>query len=198
MATAFRRKGSRVVGRLDEQERGIVAGLLSSTRELLDPDADDSGDPEKDVDPLERLRRELDAPTATPEEVEQRDPALRRLLPPASRDDEDLARDFRALTEDSLRRRKVATITAAIAALDGATSDKVELDLGQAQALMMALSDVRLVLGERLGLRTDEDSARLEQVVAAADDFEDPAVMAAVIYDLLTWLQESVAQALLR
>lgn len=187
-----------MVGRLDEQERGIVAGLLSSTRELLDPDADDSGDPEKDVDPLERLRRELDAPTATPEEVEQRDPALRRLLPPASRDDEDLARDFRALTEDSLRRRKVATITAAIAALDGATSDKVELDLGQAQALMMALSDVRLVLGERLGLRTDEDSARLEQVVAAADDFEDPAVMAAVIYDLLTWLQESVAQALLR
>ncbi|BDZ58733.1 hypothetical protein GCM10025872_23900 [Barrientosiimonas endolithica] len=63
---------------------------------------------------------------------------------------------------------------------------------------MMALSDVRLVLGERLGLRTDEDSARLEQIVAEADDFEDPAVMAAMIYDLLTWLQESVAQALLR
>ncbi|BDZ58734.1 hypothetical protein GCM10025872_23910 [Barrientosiimonas endolithica] len=82
MATAFRRKGSRVVGRLDEQERGIVAGLLSSTRELLDPDADETGDTDESADPLERLRRELDAPTATPEEVEQRDPALRRLLPP--------------------------------------------------------------------------------------------------------------------
>ena len=28
--------------REDEQERGIVAGLLSSTRELLDPDADEA------------------------------------------------------------------------------------------------------------------------------------------------------------
>lgn len=192
MATAFRRKGSRVVGRLDQQERAIVAGLMESTRELLEAEEQEpSGDVFAD------LMRQLEKPSATDEEVAGRDPALQRLLPPASREDEQLARDFRAMTEDSLRERKAANLATAIDAVHGADSDRIELDLGQAQAVMIALTDVRLVLGERLGLTTDEDADRLHVLVEAGLDDDDPRVAAALIYDLLTWLQETVAQALL-
>lgn len=192
MATAFRRRGSRLVGRLDHQERAIVTGLMASTRDLLDTD-----DHESTGDVFADLMRQIDKPAATAEEVAGRDPALQRLLPPASRDDDRLARDFRALTEDSLRQRKAANLTTAIEALDVEGTGKVELDLGQAQAVMIALTDVRLVLGERLGIRTDEDSERLHALVEAGLEEDDPRVMAALVYDLLTWLQETVAQALL-
>lgn len=192
MATAFRRKGSRVVGRLDSQERAIVTGLMESTRELLEAD-----DHEPSGDVFTDLMRQMDKPAATDEEVAERDPALQRLLPPASRDDDQLARDFRAMTEESLRTRKTANLTTAIEALGTAQAGRVELDLGQAQAVMIALTDVRLVLGERLGIRTDEDSERLHEVVESGLDEDDPRVVAAIVYDLLTWLQETVAQALL-
>lgn len=192
MATAFRRKGSRLVGRLDRQERAIVTGLMASTRDLLDAD-----DHESSGDVFADLMRQLEKPAATDEEVAGRDPALQRLLPPASRDDDQLARDFRALTEDSLRQRKSGNLTTAIEALDADGTGKVELELGQAQAVMIALTDVRLVLGERLGIKTDEDSERLHALVEAGLEDDDPRVMAALIYDLLTWLQETVAQALL-
>lgn len=191
MATAFRRRGSRVVGWLGAEERAIVAGLMASTRDLLGDDQESTGDPVAD------LLRQLEKPAATDEEVAERDPALQRLLPPASRDDNQLARDFRALTEDSLRQRKTANLTTAIEALDVEGEGRIELDLGQAQAVMIALTDVRLVLGERLGLRTDEDSDRLHALVESAPDEDDPRVTAALVYDLLTWLQETVAQALL-
>jgi Domain of unknown function (DUF2017) len=192
MATAFRRKGSRVIGRLDGQERAIVTGLMASTRDLLDADErPSSGDVFTD------LMRQLEKPTATEAEVAGRDPALQRLLPPASREDEQLASDFRAMTEESLRQRKTANLTTAIEALRDSSSGRIELDLGQAQAVMIALTDVRLVLGERLGIRTDEDSERLHALVEAGLDDDDPQVTAAIIYDLLTWLQETIAQALL-
>ena len=59
----------------------------------------------------------------------------------------------------------------------------------------MALTDVRLVMGERLGLRTDDDATRLEQVVESLDR-DDPVIFALSVYDFLTWLQESLTQAL--
>ena len=61
--------------------------------------------------------------------------------------------------------------------------------------MVVALTDVRLVLGERLGLRTDEDLDELEAQVASLDD-DDPAVYALAVYDFLTWLQETLAHAL--
>lgn len=193
MATPFKRKGSRLVCRMTLEEREAVASLIRQTRELVRPDDDG---PE---DPLERALAELDRAPTTSEELAERDPALQRLLPPASRDDEKIAQDFRVLTEDSLRRRKSATMATAASALEDVEGDKVELDHGQAQALMMALADVRLVLGERLGLHTDEDSERLHAMVAEAESFEDdPQLMAAGLYDFVTWLQESTTQALLR
>jgi hypothetical protein len=193
MATAFKRKGSRVVARLDANERAIVRELLEQTRELLMPSGGLSGDPVEDL--LSGLGNAPDS-----EELAHRDPALARLLPDGHRGDPEMAAEFRSLTEHSLRHRKVANLSTAIEALDQpATRDKLDLDLGQAQALLIGLADVRLALGERLRLRTDEDSEQLQRDLAAAgqDAADDPRLIIGLYYDFLTWMQESLAGALL-
>ena len=58
------------------------------------------------------------------------------------------------------------------------------------------LTDVRLLLGERLGLRTDEDADALQDRLEEASP-DDPQLDLAAYYDFMTWLQESLAQALL-
>ena len=62
--------------------------------------------------------------------------------------------------------------------------------------MLTALTDVRLVLGERMGLRTDEDVDVLEAAAATLDP-DDPLAYALAIYDFLTWLQETLASAML-
>jgi hypothetical protein len=123
-----------------------------------------------------------------------RDPALDRLLPTANRQDDEMAAEFRRLTETGLRQRKAAALQQAAGLLRG--DDKVRLDVAQAHAVLKALTDVRLVLGERMGLRTDHDVEVLE--AAAADlDADDPLGYALAVYDFLTWLQETLASAML-
>jgi hypothetical protein len=72
---------------------------------------------------------------------------------------------------------------------------KVALEQPQALALLIALTDVRLVLGERHGLKQDDDMGRREEHVSGRED-DDPAVYALAVYDFLTWLQETLAHAL--
>jgi hypothetical protein len=106
-----------------------------------------------------------------------------------------VAAEFRRLTEDGLRSRKAANLSTAIAALSGLEDQKVSLDQEEALALLVALTDVRLVLGERLGLRADEDFDLLEEKARSLPN-DDPAVYALAVYDFLTWLQETLAHAL--
>ncbi len=124
-----------------------------------------------------------------------RDPALERIFPTANREDEQVAAEFRRLTEDGLRTRKSANLTTAIKALSGLEEQKVSLEQPQALALLIALTDVRLVLGERLGLKRDDDFDLLEEQVSSLPP-DDPAVYALAVYDFLTWLQETLAHAL--
>jgi hypothetical protein len=135
-----------------------------------------------------------DAPSS-PGSLGERDPALERLLPCANREDDQIAAEFRRLTEQGLRSRKAANLSTAILALANVEEQRVELGPAEAVAMVVALTDVRLVLGERLGLRTDEDLDELEAQVASLDD-DDPAVYALAVYDFLTWLQETLAHAL--
>lgn len=195
MAKAFKRKGGRFVARLDDGEREVVAGLFEQTRQLLaPPHHEPTGDPFDDLVARLGLPRLKDLADDTPQPP--RDPALERLLPSAHRDDPGLAAEFRRLTEFGLREGKAANLATAIAALQDADGDKVTLDLEQAQAMVVALTDVRLLLGERLGLRTDEDADALQdRLEAAAED--DPQLYLAAYYDFLTWLQESLIQALM-
>lgn len=199
MATAFRRKGSRIVGKLDADEREVIAGLLEQTRDLLDP-GHSQQDPSEPQDPVQELFASLERPIATPQEVADRDPALQRLLPEGNREDPQAAQEFRELTENSLRARKSATLATAIAALRDvpAGTSRIELDEGQAQSLMIALSDVRLVLAERLGIHTDADAERLHELAEDPQGQEEGTVFAVAVYELLTWMQECLAQSLLR
>ncbi|MEO7235855.1 MAG: DUF2017 domain-containing protein [Lapillicoccus sp.] len=198
MARAFKRKGQRFVAAFDVMERGVVAGLMEQTRELVAP-------PERELtgDAFEDLVAGLGISVAAADQVAgpgevggARDPALERLLPTAHRGDDEVASEFRRLTENDLRDRKATTLTTAIDALRQAHGDKLELTREQAHAMVIALTDTRLVLGERLGLRTDDDALELDERVATLDA-DDPTVYAASFYDFLTWMQESLTTALM-
>lgn len=205
MAKAFRRHGKgadrRFVATLDLDERDIVATLMEQVADLLEaPDVTATGDAGFDAivagmtfsgDPDEVTSRGRTAGGA------QRDPALDRLLPTANREDPEAAGEFRHLTEGGIRHRKAAGLAGSASAIRAATGDDVVLDADQARAFLTALTDVRLVLGERLGLHTDED---VEAVEARADELgpDDPLVHAVALYDFLTWFQETLATVLLR
>jgi hypothetical protein len=147
------------------------------------------------------------------------DPALARLLPDGHRDDPEASAEFRRYTEVGLRQRKRTGLETARRTLG--RSGVLLLDDSEAQAWVVALTDVRLVLAERMGLRTDDDHERLmDQVMDAIDARDevdtvddvgdrpssdlggDPASdMVALevmlsLYDFLTWLQETLVAAL--
>lgn len=207
MARGFRRRGSgssvRYAAQLDPMERATVAGLMDQVHDLLDPVPVPQGAARQGGDDFSSIvaglgmgvtvaaedQADLDASAA------ERDPALDRLLPTANREDDEAAAEFRRLTEPGLRRRKAAGLALAAATLRG--EDKLRLDEDEARAFLIALTDVRLVLGERMGLRTDEDVEVLEAAAAELDD-DDPLGYALAVYDFLTWLQETLASAMLR
>ena len=199
MATAFKRKGDRFVARLDDVERQVVVALLKQTHEFLAPaPREPTGDPFEDLVARLGMPRLTDSAGDAGDDVAQatRDPALERLLPAAHRDDPAMAAEFRRLTEHGLRERKAANLASAISALQVTDGDKVRLDQAQAQAMVVALTDVRLVLGERLELRTDDDADALQDRLEAASE-DDPQLLLAAYYDFMTWLQESLTQALM-
>ena len=202
MARGFRRRGSgtqaRYTAQLDPLERSTVAGLMDQVHDLLDPPAPvpEGGDDFSSivaglgmgVTVAAEDQDDLDASGA------ERDPALDRLLPTANREDDEAAAEFRRLTETGLRRRKAAALQTASDLFRA--EDKIRLDDAQAQAVLTALTDVRLVLGERMGLRTDDDVEVLEAAARHLDP-DDPLGYALAVYDFLTWLQETLASAML-
>jgi hypothetical protein len=215
VARGFKRSRGQFVARLDAVERGLVVGLMEQVLELVEPEpeADLTADPAADPDngggdEFDRIVAGLggigmgvslsasDQVAELSGSVPQpRDPALERIFPTANRQDDQLAAEFRRLTEDGLRARKAANLTTAISALAAIEDQKVALEQPQALALLIALTDVRLVLGERLGLKQDDDMELLEEQVSGLED-DDPAVYALAVYDFLTWLQETLAHAL--
>lgn len=198
MAKGFKRKGDHYVARMDGNERGIVAGLMEQTRDLLaPPERESTGDVFEDlVAGLGVSLAAADQESETPDEPEDRDPALDRLLPTAHRGDDQIAAEFRRLTEHDLRDRKAINLATAIGALRAASGDRLDLSKPEAQAMVVALTDTRLLLGERLGLRTDDDATELQERLAGLGP-DDPVVYAVSFYDFLTWLQESLTAALM-
>lgn len=209
MARGFKRRNGRYVAKLDVVERGLVVGLMEQVLELVEPDRVDPGqDESRTGDEFDEIVAGLgsigvgvslsaadQAPELTGDVPAPRDPALDRIFPTANREDEQVAAEFRRLTEDGLRARKAANLTTAIDALADVGDQKVSLLPPQALALLVALTDVRLVLGERLGLKQDSDLELLEEQVSGLSE-DDPAVYALAVYDFLTWLQETLAHAL--
>jgi hypothetical protein len=86
------------------------------------------------------------------------DPALARLFPNAYPDDAEAASEFRRYTREGLVEHKSANsgrVAAALMNADGAGRLTVERD--DAERWLPALTDLRLVLAQRLGIERDDD-----------------------------------------
>ncbi len=188
MVATFRRarKGG-ISATLGVDEHRVLRHLLLEMRQLLAGEADDAGDaghgggPEDDP-----LARALGIGTAT---EAPSDPALARLFPDGYTDDPEASADFRRYTEPGLRSAKLDRLDTMLETL-GEAPGRLVLSPEQAQAWLGALNDTRLVLGERLGVTEDLDAL----VGSLADD--DPRLALLWVYDRLTYLQETLVQAL--
>ncbi len=109
------------------------------------------------------------------------DPSLARLFPPAY-DDSRRDAEFRRLMADELMdgRREAFDVMEA-------TAGQEKLTTGQAEAWLRALTDLRLVLGTRLGVRDDTFAEGL--------DLADPRAPELAVYGYLSWLQEMLVEA---
>lgn len=157
----------------DEQERALLAHLARDLQEFLGPETAGSSPDPLSIGILESASI-------------SDDPALARLFPDAYELDEDSADDFRRYTENDLRDAKAAHLASLVSSVEN-SGDHTTLTEAEARSWMIALNDLRLVIGTRLHLDDDEqpdiEPEYIEQLMA--------------IYQWLTWLQESLVGALL-
>ncbi len=201
------------VAQLDTPERVVLAHVVGDVVELLQESV-----PDADAAPWGTLEVEALPP---------RDPALSRLLPEASTDP-DVAAEFRRLTQGDLAGAKAKRLLAfaerllddevARAAATGrhVRAERTDLLVPRAAArdTAAALTDVRLVLGSRLGVRTDGDAEDLYATIEAGassagepdgDEGDDGAGEEAdasrqflgAVFVTAGWLQESLVDAML-
>jgi len=212
----FRRERGMLVAELDADERAAVAAVVADVAQLLGagrledrrptggPEGDDTLRTAQSTEDLAGLSLRIDD-IAAPD-----DAAVRRLLPDASRTEPSVSAEFRRLTEDDLRRVKTARLTALWDALTTGPADGwphgalvVHPDAGA--DLAATITDLRLVLADRLGLDDDEASealyADLERGLPDDDAQPDPPAdvrrYLGSIYAALSWLQESLLDVLL-
>ena len=181
MAKAFRNTRKGITGELEAAERDLIRRLFEDIISMLEREGI------ADEDPLAAMVG-LDSKAVKPG-----DSALLRLLPDAVKNDDGEALEFRRLTERSLREDKVAALRASSLLLE---QSHVQLTAEQARLFARAVNDVRLVLADRLKIETDEDAHALHGI----DDWsqaEDLDTYLALVYNFMTWLQETLMQALL-
>ncbi|WP_411156135.1 oxidative stress transcriptional regulator AosR [Nocardia cyriacigeorgica] len=176
--------GLKLRSEMDAREAGVLRSLVGAVSGLLTERA--SSAPDDDLAALTGLR----TGNATPPD----DPRLLRLLPdfhrsePGSPDADraDLNSALRSLHEPEIIDAKLA---AGAVVLDTCPSDggRIIITPEQADAWLTALTDVRLALGAVLGIDADTP----EQF-----DPDDPRAPHLDVYHWLTWMQDSLLQAL--
>lgn len=188
MAKAFKNGAHGITGTLHSAERKLLRELFGDVITMLEERAEVHRLPE-DIDPLYALTgmrpESMDLPPVS-------DPALARLLPDAS-DDPVVAAEHRRLTEADLIAQKSGRLREAQFLLE---TDKIVLDKDKAQRFAQALNDVRLVLAERLEIRDEQGAARVSQMLDAAD-VETPEEYLALVYNLVSWVQDTLMGALM-
>lgn len=180
----WRRKGARLIAGFDQQEAAVLRGLISQVEDMLNARADESP-----TDELSELTGIKTGPSTAPE-----DPVLSRLLPDFHRldnedhtqQDVDSAAALRSVHEPSLVAEKagVAAVVKQTLPPDGG---EVKLTLEQADAWLSAINDVRLALGTALDVRDDMPDQLPD---------EDPRAPHLGVYHWLTYLQETLVQAM--
>lgn len=191
MWTFRRDRDGGYVARLDAVERSVLLDVVDEVVQLLGGEQQSSGA----VGSLESVQLET-AAVPPPE-----DPAVRRLLPDVS-DDPAAAAEFRRLTEADLRAAKVGQLLHLRAVVTEARPDALVLP-SEAPAVAAALTDLRLVLAERLGVRTEADAEALHHLVleeegpAGPDDPLAARRFLATVATMLSALQESLVGLML-
>lgn len=194
----FRRERGAFVAELDAQEREVVASVVADVAELLGAARFEDG-PVPAAGHPDPLGLRVDEEWVAPPE----DAAVRRLLPDASREDPAVAAEFRRLTEADLRRTKIERLGAVwqqLTAADGRGGALV-VQPDDAQALAATLTDLRLVLADRLGIVDEESADALYETLEAQVAEDDAAGQArqylGSVYAALSWLQESLLAVML-
>lgn len=119
--------------------------------------------------------RELIASTAST------DPSVRRLFPPAYRDEEQAEAEYQNLMHDELREHHLRALS-----VMEETIDAERLDEEQVVSWLSALNELRLVLGTNLEVTESQDSV----------EPSDPRAPGLALYGYLSWLEEQVVEAL--
>ncbi len=204
---AFRVVAGKLETIIEDDEREVLAHLASEVAELLGIDVaqragelglfDDASGPSSDVeDQWEEITRALQmADTDGPEMVgPPADPAVERLLPPVS-EDPAIDDEYRRLTQTGLRMRKGDRLVRFWVYLQPENGPLLRLNAGQAEEFMAAITDIRLVVGQRLGIETSDD---LESLRLQFQLGEEPDQRAGLlqISDVLAWWQESLISGL--
>lgn len=217
---AFRRVPEGLACGLDDWERELLARLALEVRALLQADAPQGGgqsetslpsppDPvrpgesERDREVLEALDFDLDAPTnrvhvGSP----NADPVIAVLLPQAS-EDPVTAMEVSRLTRARLRSDKADRLERLAAELRAPSGPEgtVLVAPGQESDWLGASNDIRLVLGQRLGIESAQDAEHVHSVAFQEAPEEETSREqwnrgTALVYDMITWWQESLISAL--
>ncbi len=222
---AFRVDGDELVAEVEAGEREVLATVVADVAELLGAGRLEAREPRAGGDEV-GLRLRLD-PVPTPG-----DPAVHRLLPDASRDDPEVAAEFRRLTEDDLRQDKIARLAALFDALSpdarsgsgsadrpgdeaaheparrrfrrrpGADLHLVRVPRQDGPRVAATITDIRLVLGERLGITDEEAGDLLDDELAGPPSASDDRAAhvrqyLGSVYVALGWWQETLMACLL-
>ena len=110
------------------------------------------------------------------------DEAVARLFPSAYRDDAEASADYDSLVRESLVSGRLRALDAVIDSADAS-----RLALAQVESWCGALNDIRLVLGERLGVT--------EELYETGIERDDPRARELALYGWLTWLQGEFVEA---
>lgn len=111
------------------------------------------------------------------------DPDLQRLFPPGYSEDPVRDAGYQVMMGDELRQRHLAAARTLIA-----TSQAERLDPEQAEAWLRSINAVRLVLGTRLGITSDDQPLRVSR--------DDPNIGSWVAYDFLSVLLDELVDAM--
>ncbi|SFB14558.1 protein of unknown function [Amycolatopsis marina] len=180
----WRRKGAKVVAGFEQQEAAVIRGLVSQLDDMLRARSDEA--PQDELAELTGIRT---GPSESPN-----DPVLSRLLPDfhkldpdnPSKEDLDSAAALRSLHEPEVLEAKVGVAAVVLGSLPPDGGD-VKLTLEQADAWLSAINDVRLALGTALDVTEDMPDELPE---------DDPRAPHLGVYHWLTWVQETLVQAL--
>ncbi|MBD5787171.1 DUF2017 family protein [Cellulosimicrobium terreum] len=206
--TPFRAGPTGYVAGLEPSERIVLAQLAGDVAQMLQDQAGAGEGATADPEPDAATGAAWAPPGWTgpagpvPATSAPRDPAVRRLLPDAS-DDEEVAAEFRRFTQADLADEKVRRLVLLAQMLvDGEPSEPAPFVVARdvARRVVAALTDVRLVLADRLELHTDEQVEDLYDELAKEaepDDDAGPRRFLVSLFLLTGLLQESLVEGML-